>query len=155
MVERMGRYGKFAACPNFPKCRNTKPLETENKPEDGEPKERIVADSKCPICGKEMVLRKGAYGNFFACEDYPTCKSTLPYIRDTGVPCPKCGKRIAIRQSKSRKTFYSCEDYPKCDFSTWDIPQDRKCPVCGGLVVKKKTKDHYECVNKCGWSEGK
>lgn len=152
MVERVGKFGKFAGCPNYPTCKNTKPLdgkapETENQ--------EAVADKKCPKCGKSMVLRKGVYGSFYACEDYPTCKSTMPIVKELGVSCPKCGKKIVIKTTKTKKTFYSCEDYPNCDFSSWDIPQERKCPACGGLVVKKKNKELYECFAKCGWSEGK
>lgn len=152
MVERVGKFGKFAGCPNYPACKNTKPL--DGKPNVSDAKEPAT-DKKCPKCGKNMVIRKGAYGSFYACEDYPTCKSTMPIVKELGVSCPKCGKKIVIKTTKTKKTFYSCEDYPNCDFSCWDVPQDRKCPVCGGLVVKKKNKEQYECFAKCGWSEGK
>ncbi|MBR6594546.1 MAG: type I DNA topoisomerase [Clostridia bacterium] len=151
MVERVGKFGKFAGCPNYPTCKNTKPLESTGSNETP----RVESEHKCPKCGKSMYLRKGMYGSFFACEDYPTCKGTMPYRKDIGVNCPKCGKAIVIKQTKTKKTFYSCEDYPNCDFSTWDIPQDKKCPSCGGLVLKKKNKEQYECYAKCGWSESK
>lgn len=152
MVERVGKFGKFAGCPNYPTCKNTKPL--DGKAPTAEPAAEPT-DKVCPKCGKAMVLRKGVYGSFYACEDYPTCKSTMPVVKELGVNCPKCGKRIVIKTTKTKKTFYSCEDYPNCDFSSWDIPQDRKCPNCGGLVLKKKNKEHYECFAKCGWSEDK
>ncbi len=151
MVERVGKFGKFAGCPNYPTCKNTKPLDGQG----AAPAEDKPSDKVCPKCGKPMVIKKGVYGSFYACTDYPTCKSTQPIVREAGVNCPKCGKKIIIKQTKTKKTFYSCEDYPKCDFSTWDIPQERKCPNCGGMTVKKKTKDVYECFAKCGWSEGK
>ena len=155
MVIREGRYGRFAACPNFPKCRNTKRLD-ESGDKNSEKREEIVADEKCPVCGGEMVLKKGTYGNFYACRNYPECKGTRPCIKDTGVACPLCGKRIIVKQSRNKKTFYSCEDYPNCKFSVWDIPQKTPCPVCGSLVLKKKNKDISYCSNeKCGWSEGK
>ncbi len=153
MVERVGKFGKFAGCPNYPTCKNTKPL--DGKPVQDADKKDIATDKVCPKCGKAMVLRKGVYGSFYACEDYPTCKSTMPVTKELGVNCPKCGKKIVIKTTKTKKTFYSCEDYPNCDFSCWDIPQERKCPSCGGLVVKKKNKEQYECFAKCGWSEGK
>lgn len=150
MVERVGKYGKFAGCPNYPTCKNTKPLDggaAGTAP--------VPSEHKCPKCGKPMYLRKGMYGSFFACEDYPTCKSTMPFHKEIGVNCPKCGKHIVVKQTKTKKTFYSCEDYPNCDFSCWDVPQEMKCPSCGGLVVKKKNKEQYECYAKCGWSETK
>ena len=152
MVVREGRYGKFAACPNFPKCRNTRRLSDDGD----EGAEEVLADEKCPVCGADMILKKGAYGSFYACRNYPDCKTTKPYYKDTGVACPQCGKRILVKQSRSRKTFYSCEDYPNCKFSVWDVPQQMKCPKCGGLVLKKKNKEYYYCYDKnCGWSETK
>ena len=152
MVVREGRYGKFAACPNFPKCRNTSRLSDDGD----EGAEEVLADEKCPVCGADMILKKGAYGSFYACRNYPDCKTTKPYYKDTGVACPQCGKRILVKQSRSRKTFYSCEDYPNCKFSVWDVPQQMKCPKCGGLVLKKKNKEYYYCYDEnCGWSETK
>ena len=152
MVVREGRYGKFAACPNFPKCRNTRRLSDDGD----EGAEEVLADEKCPVCGADMILKKGAYGSFYACRNYPDCKTTKPYYKDTGVACPQCGKRILVKQSRSRKTFYSCEDYPNCKFSVWDVPQQMKCPKGGGLVLKKKNKEYYYCYDEnCGWSETK
>ena len=106
MVIREGRYGKFAACPNFPKCRNTRRLNDDASAAEGA--EEVLADEKCPVCGSDMILKKGAYGSFYACRNYPDCKTTKPYYKDTGVACPQCGKRILVKQSRSRKTFYSC-----------------------------------------------
>ena len=157
MIVKEGRFGKFAACPNFPACRNTKKLapdgKTEKLPTPVKPEEEVIGPEKCPVCGSDMLLRKGVYGPYYACRNYPECKSTASYVRDTGVKCPKCGKRIIIKQSPKKKLFYSCEDYPKCDFSCWDMPIDEKCPSCGGILLKKKNKNIVYCSNKCGWSE--
>ena len=157
MVERTGKYGKFAACPNYPKCRNTKRLEiAPEKPEEEEkPQAEVLADEKCPKCGNDMLLRKGPHGNFFACRNYPECKTAIPYRRDSGIACPDCGKRIMVKQTKSRKVYYACEDYPKCGFSSWDLPTERRCPKCSAVVLKKKNREFYYCKNDCGWSEGK
>ncbi|MBE6683271.1 MAG: type I DNA topoisomerase [Ruminococcaceae bacterium] len=156
MVEKTGRYGKFAACPNYPKCRNTKRLDTVAEKEESEKKTaEVIADEKCSKCGSDMVLRKGPHGNFFACRNYPECKTAIPYRRDSGIACPDCGKRIMIKQTKSRKTYYSCEDYPTCGFSSWDLPTERKCPQCNAAVLKKKNREFYYCKNECGWTEGK
>ena len=157
MIVKEGRFGKFAACPNYPNCKNTKKLaadgKTEKLPTPAKPEEEVIGPEKCPLCGNDMILRKGVYGPYYACRNYPECKSTSSYDRDTGVKCPKCGKRILIKQSKSKKIFYSCEDYPNCDFSTWDVPLDEKCPSCGGMLVRKKNKNTVCCINNCGWSE--
>jgi DNA topoisomerase-1 len=149
MIEKSGRFGKFAACPNYPTCKNTKKLlkpgEKEKVPE--------VSDKKCPKCGSDMLLKNGAFGTFYACSKYPECKTTIAILKETGVNCPECGKRIVVKQGKSRRTFYSCEDYPKCSFSCWDVPQNKNCPECGALVLKKKSKELYFCSKNCGWKE--
>ena len=86
MVIREGRYGKFAACPNFPKCRNTRRLNDDASAAEGA--EEVLADEKCPVCGSDMILKKGAYGSFYACRNYPDCKTTKPYYKDT--PASSC-----------------------------------------------------------------
>ena len=158
MVVKEGRFGKFAACPNYPECKNTKRLapdgKTEKKPEPAPEGPEVIADEKCPNCGGDMVLRKGTYGPYYACRNYPKCKTTMPVVKDSGVKCPKCGKRLLIKQTRTRRTFYSCEDYPKCDFSCWDIPLDEKCPRCGAMLLKKKARNIVYCSDqKCGWRE--
>ncbi|MBO4277383.1 MAG: type I DNA topoisomerase [Clostridia bacterium] len=158
MIEKTGRFGKFAACPNYPRCKNTKRLdEAPAAPQPVREKKQpeVIAEEKCPKCGSEMVLRKGQYGQFFACRNYPECKTTVPYRRDSGLVCPECGKRVFIKQTKNRKNYYCCEDYPKCSFSAWDMPTGRKCPKCGAPVLKKKNREYYYCKNNCGWSETK
>ena len=157
MIERTGKYGKFAACPNYPKCKNTKRLGAEPEKEEEEEKQQteVIAEEKCPKCGNDMLLRKGPHGNFFACRNYPECKTAIPYRRDSGISCPECGKRVMVKQTKSRKVYYACEDYPKCGFSSWDLPTERRCPQCSAPVLKKKNREFYYCKNNCGWSEGK
>lgn len=150
MVVKNGRFGKFAACPNYPKCKNTKPLV---KPEENaEPKPVVTADFKCEKCGADMVLRTGRYGSFFACSRYPECKFTKQKTEETGVKCPKCGGKIVTKHGRNRTVFYSCENYPTCDFSSWDMPIDEKCPNCGELLFKKKGKALIVCHDKaCGY----
>ena len=157
MIQREGRYGKFAACPNYPKCKNTKRLETkEEAPASEEERQpEIVADDPCPVCGGEMIARKGAFGTFFACRKYPDCKGSMPFYRDSGIPCPECGKRILIKQTRKHKTYYCCEKYPECSFSSWDAPTGEKCPGCGSPLLRKKGKGTVYCKSGCGYSEGK
>ena len=168
MVVKNGRFGKFAACPNYPRCRNTKPL-TQAKPEDEavtEPAEEVaeestesakkvvIADFKCDKCGADMVLRTGRYGSFYACANYPACKNTKQKVREIGVPCPECGAKIVTRYSRSRTAFYGCERYPECKFSSWDLPVEKKCPDCGKNLFHKKGKPMLVCHDEaCGYSE--
>ena len=152
MVVKNGRFGKFAACPNYPQCRNTKPL---TKPEaDGEAQEKktVVADFKCELCGADMVMRSGRFGSFFACSRFPACGFTKQKTKDIGVDCPKCGSKIIMKNGKNRTVFYSCEKYPDCDFSSWDMPTSEKCPDCGQMLFRKKGQSLYVCHNKdCGY----
>ncbi len=157
MIVKNGRFGKFAACPNYPTCRNTKPLNrTANTDGEGTATEKkpIVADFKCEKCGADMVQRSGKFGTFFACSRYPECNFTKQKTRDIGVPCPKCGAKIVMKNGKNRTVFYSCEKYPDCDFSSWDLPTNEHCPDCGGLLFRKKGQSMLVCHNKeCGFKK--
>lgn len=151
MIVKSGRFGKFAACPNYPICRNTKPLGTKEQTEKVE-----IADFKCEKCGGDMILKKGPYGDFYACANYPTCKFTKQKTEALDVPCPRCGSAILKRYGRGGKSlFYSCERYPSCDFSTWDLPVAEKCPGCGEILYRKKGKSAMLiCHNtECGFKK--
>ena len=157
MIVKNGRYGKFAACPNYPQCRNTKPLV---KPKDtdeenvSEEKKPIIADFKCEKCGSDMVQRSGRFGTFFACVRYPECDFTKQKTRDIGVACPKCASKIVMKTGRNRTVFYSCERYPECDFSSWDLPTNEKCPDCGEMLYRKKGQAMLVCKAKgCGFKK--
>ncbi len=151
MVVKDGKFGKFVACPNYPKCKNTKPLNNENKDvENNKPK---IADFKCEICGADMFLRQGKFGDFYACSNYPKCKNTKTKSGITGIKCPDCGADVISKFTKSNKQFYSCQKYPNCKFSTWDIPTDKKCPLCSDMLLTKKNKKYAYCRNSnCGYN---
>ncbi len=158
MVVKMGRYGKFAACPNYPQCRNTKPLEpVSDKGEDQKAQKPLeIADFKCERCGGDMVLRTGKFGSFYACVNYPKCRFTKQKVKETDVPCPKCGAKIIIKHGRNKTVFYSCERYPECDFSSWDAPTLEKCPKCGGMLFRRKGKDTLYCRTEgCGYESEK
>jgi len=160
MIVKKGRFGEFAACPNFPTCRNTKPINspktsenTENaKPEEKAAEPVTVPGMKCEKCGGDIVLRQGRYGSFYACARYPECKYTKQKNKELDVPCPKCGGKVVIKYSKSKNIFYCCDNYPKCDFSSWDAPINEKCPNCGKTLFRKKGKALVVCHEKsCGY----
>ena len=158
MVVKNGRFGKFAACPNYPTCKNTKPLTppSEGKTETAAPEkkpEATVTDMVCDLCGAPLVLRNGRYGSFYACSAYPTCKFTKPKTRDIGVACPKCRAKLVMKTGRNKTVFYSCERYPACDFSSWDMPTTETCPTCGQMLFRKKGKALLVCHDKaCGYS---
>ena len=153
MIIKKGRFGKFAACPNYPKCKNTKPLTKDGKViENIEQTDPISTDLKCEKCGSEMVLRSGRYGNFYACVNYPKCKNTKNIANEIGVKCPDCGGNIVERKGKRGSTFYSCDNYPKCKFSKNDLPTNDICPNCGKMLLKKQRTEQLICIDKeCGY----
>ena len=150
MIVKNGRFGKFAACPNYPACKNTKPL-TKEQPET-QPKPEKTTDMVCDKCGSPMVMRTGRFGSFYACSRYPECKTTRQITKELGVDCPKCGSKVVIKKGKNRTVFYSCEKYPECDFSSWDMPTNEKCPECGDILFRKKGKPMLICKHDgCGY----
>lgn len=146
MVIKMGRFGKFMACSNYPECKNTKPMPGE---EGRDETEKI--DEKCPLCGSELVVKHGRFGKFIGCSNYPKCKYIKKQTVSTGIKCPQC-KEGEILEKKSRKgKFYACSRYPDCKFALWYKPTGEKCPKCESLLVTKVTKKDGEtvvCSNK-------
>lgn len=117
--------------------------------------EEELTGEVCEKCGKPMAVKHGRFGEFAACTGYPECKNTKPIVKSTNVKCPKCGKDIVARKSKTGRVFYGCSGYPDCQQSYWNKPIDRKCPKCGALLVEKKTKtSRYACSNsECDYKE--
>lgn len=153
MVIKSGRFGKFAACPNYPTCKNTKALDKQGNPVSAENKtaqaKSAPEDVKCDVCGGPMVIRKGRYGQFYACASYPKCNGTKPISKEIDVPCPLCSSKLIIRHGRNRTTFYSCTGYPKCKFTSCDVPTTNKCPECGSMLLQKRGKDGvFSCYNK-------
>ena len=115
-----------------------------------EKKEAEKTGETCPNCGNPLVIRKGRYGEFVACSNYPECK----YIKKEEkkvvelMPCPKCDGTIVEKKTRKGKIFYGCSNYPKCDFALWDKPIDEKCPNCGEILVEHK--DQIKC-SKCDY----
>ena len=102
MVIRNGKFGKFLACPNYPACKNTKPIEEEKK---------VVAI--CPTCGKNVIARKSKRGKvFYGCEGYPEC-SYISWNIPANEKCPNCSEDMIVKLYKNLKVV-SC---PKCDYS--------------------------------------
>ena len=105
----------------------------------------------CPNCGNKLVIRKGRYGEFTACSNYPECKyiKKVPKEEKIIMDCPSCGEGKIIEKTTRRgKTFYGCNNYPKCNLATWDKPTGEKCPNCDGILVEHK--DKIQC-NKCDY----
>lgn len=150
MIIKLGRYGKFLACSNFPTCRNTKRLNG-----NGEAEEPESTDEVCEKCGKAMVIKSGRYGKFMACSGYPECKNIKNIDKTIGVKCPSCAEgEIVVKRGRGGKNFYACNKYPDCKFSVWSKPTGEKCPDCSSLIIYGKNKTTI-CSNKaCKFKKG-
>ena len=106
----------------------------------------------CPECGNELVIRKGRYGEFTACSNYPSCKYIKQEKKEIKVicKCPKCDGDIIEKKTRRGKVFYGCDKYPKCDIALWDMPTGELCPECNSLLITKK--DEVKCSN-CDYSK--
>ena len=107
----------------------------------------------CPECGSPLVIRKGKYGEFTACSNYPTCK----YIKKEEhevvelCDCPNCGSKIVEKTTRKGKKFYGCSNYPKCKTAFWDKPTGELCPNCSKLLVE--TKDGTIKCSECDYEK--
>ena len=135
MIIKFGRMGKFLACPQ-PGMKITRPM-----PEEAaqiKALEEKTKDERCPICGKPMKVRRGRFGFFLGCVDYPTCKGVSKIWDRTGFKCPNCKWQIehgtwtknenetensqkigdiVLKKSRGRgRPFYACNRWPACTF---------------------------------------
>jgi DNA topoisomerase-1 len=122
----------------------------------------IPTGEMCPKCGSELLRRKGRYGEFIACGNFPKCKYTTdlegnapPEPEKTDIPCDKCGAMMVIKDSRRGK-FLACSAYPKCKNAKPLVPPrelDQPCPKCGSKILEKEGKrgTFYGCSNypKC------
>lgn len=137
LIVKIGKYGKYLACPNYPTCKNIKSYQTETGEEE---KSEIL----CEKCKTFMVYRQGPYGRYLKC---PECGENKAIVIDTGITCPTCQKGSLIRRrSKRGRYFYGCNRYPECHMALWDEPVNQFCSTCGSIMVKRTYKSQGEKV---------
>lgn len=138
MIVKMGRYGKYLACPNYPNCKNIKPYSLAEGPEE-------VSEVKCDACAALMVYRTGPYGRYLKC---PSCGANKAIVIDTGIVCPKCHEgHMVQRRSHRGRILYGCSRYPKCDMALWNEPINQFCETCGAIMTKKTYKTGKEVIS--------
>jgi DNA topoisomerase-1 len=122
----------------------------------------IPTGEDCPQCGSELLLRKGRYGEFIACSNFPKCKYTKDpnggeqeQLEVTDQICDKCGSPMVIKNGRRGK-FLACSAYPKCKNTKPLIPPKElsvSCPECGGKLIERQGRrgTFYGCDNypKC------
>lgn len=97
----------------------------------------VESDEICDLCGAKMIKKKGRFGYFLACPNFPDCTFTKPLVIEMPGKCPKCGGKILKRNSQKGNTYYSCEDNKaECLFRVSEKPESDVCPKCGKKVVE-------------------
>lgn len=156
---RLGRRGRFIGCTSYPECDYTRSLEetTAGAAQAAE----LVEGRSCPDCGGSLQIKRGKYGKFIGCSNYPNCKFIEPLEKpeDSGVECPSCHQgNILKRKSRQGKIFFSCARYPECKYALWYAPLHDPCPLCHwpitAIKITKKHGTERVCPQKdCKFSE--
>jgi len=95
LVYKMGRFGKFLACPKFPACRNTKAIQIE-------------IDAPCPKCGAKLLEKNSRKGRkFYGCEKYPAC-DFVSWEMPVPNKCPACGGYMTLKRGRKGETWHIC-----------------------------------------------
>jgi DNA topoisomerase-1 len=148
MVLKKGRFGPFLACSNYPDCKVTKRL-VRGAEGKLQVEQLTPIDEACPDCGKPLMWRRGRFGPFIACSDYPNCK----YIKkkeakEIGLACPECGQgQVVERKGRWGRSFYGCKRYPECKFTAYHRPLGEPCPDCGRpYLLEKETKKEGKVI---------
>jgi len=115
-------------------------------------KEAEKTGEMCPQCGHPLVIRKGKYGEFVACSNFPECKYIKAEEKKEEIicDCPNCDGKIVEKKTRRGKIFYGCNNYPKCKTAYWDKPTGEKCPECGNMLTEKK--DQIKC-SSCDYTK--
>jgi DNA topoisomerase-1 len=123
MVKKIGRFGVFLSCTDFPKCKGMRSLDGKTN-EDKQKEDQLEASSDefknkflpAPKAedGKVMILKSGRFGKFWAHPDYPKVKEAKPLMLKEN--CPQCNEPLVERKGKWGKIFTGCSGYPKCRY---------------------------------------
>lgn len=142
---RLSRNGRFIACTGYPECKYTRSVEQTAEEAKAEALEEEKLDRACPDCGHPLLYRKGRFGKFIGCSNYPKCKHIESLTNKnqpagTGIECPECQKgEMVARKSRYGKIFYSCNRYPDCKYAIWNEPIKEACPRCAWPIMMLKT----------------
>ncbi|HTG47010.1 MAG TPA: type I DNA topoisomerase, partial [Actinomycetota bacterium] len=130
---KLGRYGRFIGCPNYPECRYIRNMDGTER---AEPE---MLDERCPECGRQLQRRVGRYGPFVGCSGYPDCRFVQKDPADsTGVTCPQCHRGELVQKRTRFGVFFGCDRYPECDLAVNNPPEkDRPCPECGSILLRR------------------
>jgi DNA topoisomerase-1 len=167
MLLRMGRHGLFLACSGYPDCTNTREPELDVRGIESDDTAPESETQYCENCGREMVIKRGRFGPFYACTGYPDCKTTKPLTARgraaQPVPlnenCPECGGQLVEKYGRFG-AFVACSNFPECRY-TRQKTLGIKCPECGqGELAERRARKgrrvfygcsrYPECKFTCG-----
>ena len=110
MVYKMGKFGKFLACPNFPECKSTKPLLN-------------YIDAQCPVCGKRLLEKTSRKSRkFYGCEGYPDC-TFVSWDKPVNEKCPNCGQYMVEKRNSKGEILHLCSN-ENCRYKTFVVQQE-------------------------------
>jgi DNA topoisomerase-1 len=147
MLLRMGRHGLFLACSGYPDCTNTREPELTVQGIDSDDTTPESETQYCDNCGREMVIKRGRYGIFYACTGYPDCKTTKPLAaqgraaqpRPLEESCPECNGQLVEKVGRYG-VFIACSNFPECRY-TRQKTLGIKCPQCGeGELAERRAR---------------
>ena len=147
MIRRIGKYGKYLACSNYPTCSN---IVSESVTE--------ISEMRCPKCGANMIVKSGKFGKFLACPNYPECSSILPIdAKMTEEKCHECGGGMLLKKGKygqylecvkcNARRPLSGDDGENADAGT--------CPDCGKPMRRMRSKSGKIYFGCTGYPECK
>ena len=144
MIRRVGKYGKYLACSNYPKCSN---MVSESEAE--------ISDVRCPKCGANMVVKSGKFGKFLACPNYPECSTIMPIdVKVTDQKCHECGGTMFVKKGKYGNYLECGKCGAKQPVVKGGEPRQGetavgKCPDCGKPMRRMRSKNgkvYYGCT---------
>jgi DNA topoisomerase-1 len=149
MILRWGKHGEYIVCSGRPKCKNKKNVKVDAT--GGIEVVETEIKGKCPKCTGNLIEKRGRFGRFLACTNYPDCKYTEAYTLGFSCPVEGCTGKLVEKVSKKKKRFISCSRYPDCTFATNAEPVGGPCPACGSPTLFSYKRKPF-CLRKdCGW----
>ncbi len=149
MVIKWGKHGSFIACSGYPDCTNTRELNVDLPDLESAELPEAAAEEHgyCENCGRPMALKRGRFGQFYACTGYPDCKTTRRLDQGEKKPdvpldekCPQCGSQLLLKHGRFGE-FTACGNYPACKYvkhKTMGVA----CPKtgCTGELVERRSR---------------
>jgi DNA topoisomerase-1 len=153
---RLGKRGRFIGCTGYPECAYTRNLEQSREESLIEPVVTVIEGRQCPKCQGDLVMKRGRYGQFIGCSQYPACKhmESLDQAISTQVACPSCHKGNLIKKKSRFGTFfYPCTEYPECRYALRFEPVPEACPKCQWPILMSKVTKRWGTQKACPQKE--